>query len=73
MALQMAKSGMPAIIASCSHKTFYAEYSHNGCKPLVKEAIIRWAADGDENRGNSTGIGYKRRYRYKRIKKKKNR
>jgi transposase-like protein len=29
-----------------SRKTFYAEYSYNGCKPDVKKAIIKWAADG---------------------------
>jgi transposase-like protein len=46
MALQTVKSGMPVIIASCSHKTFYAEYSYNGREPLVKKAIIKWAADG---------------------------
>jgi hypothetical protein len=45
-ALQTGKSGMPAIISSCSHQTFYAEYRYNGCKPDVKKAIIKWAADG---------------------------
>jgi transposase-like protein len=30
----------------CSHKTFYAEYTYNGCKPDVKKAIIKWAVDG---------------------------
>jgi glycine cleavage system pyridoxal-binding protein P len=46
MALQTVKSGMRVIISSCSHKTFYAEYSYNGCKPDVKKAIIKWAAGG---------------------------
>ncbi|MDR1030233.1 MAG: CPBP family intramembrane metalloprotease, partial [Treponema sp.] len=31
---------------SCSHKTCYAEYRYNGCKPDVKKAIIKWATDG---------------------------
>jgi transposase-like protein len=30
----------------CSHKTFYAEYTYNGCKPEVKKDIIKWAVDG---------------------------
>jgi transposase-like protein len=30
----------------CSHKTFYAEYTYNGCKPDVKKAIIKRAVDG---------------------------
>jgi hypothetical protein len=39
-ARQTVKSGMPVIISFCSHKTFYAEYRYNGCKPDVKKAII---------------------------------
>jgi transposase-like protein len=31
---------------ACSHKTFYTEYTYNGCKPEVKKAIIKWAIDG---------------------------
>jgi transposase-like protein len=54
----------------CTHKTFYAEYRYNGCKPEVKKDILTWATDGDENTGNSAGIGYKHRYRDKSIKKK---
>jgi transposase-like protein len=45
-ARQTVKSGMPVIISSCSHKTFYAEYRYDGCKPEVKKAVIKWAADG---------------------------
>ncbi len=30
----------------CSHKTFYAEYTYNGCKPDVKQNIIKWPVDG---------------------------
>ena len=30
----------------CSHKTFYEEYKYNGCKPKVKQDIIKWATDG---------------------------
>jgi hypothetical protein len=44
MAVQAVKSGMPVIISSCSHKTFYAEYGGNGCKPDIKKAIIKRAA-----------------------------
>jgi hypothetical protein len=69
MVLQTVKSGMSVIIASCSHKTFYAEYGYNGYKPGVKKAIIKWAADGDENTGDGAGIRCNHRYRYKRIKK----
>jgi hypothetical protein len=44
--LQTIKIGMLVIISSCSHKTFYAEYTYNGCKPDVTKAIIKWAAGG---------------------------
>ena len=30
----------------CSHKTFYEEYKYNGCKPKVKQDIIKWSTDG---------------------------
>jgi transposase-like protein len=53
----MVKSGIPAIISSCSHKTFYAEYSCNGCKPDVKKAIIKWAADGAGVRAAARELG----------------
>jgi transposase-like protein len=39
---------------SCSHKTFYAEYRYNGCKPEVKKEIIKRAA--------GTGPEYGRRH-----------
>jgi hypothetical protein len=48
-----------------SHKTFYAEYTYNGCKPDVKKAIINWTADGDENTGDGAGIRCKPRYGHK--------
>jgi hypothetical protein len=69
MVLQTVKSDMSATIASCSHKTFYAEYTYNGCKPGVKKAIIKRAADGDENTSDGAGIRRKHRYGHKRIKK----
>ncbi|MDR1219862.1 MAG: hypothetical protein LBK73_09675, partial [Treponema sp.] len=47
-----------------SHKTFYAKRRYNGCKPDVKKAIIKWAADGAGIRATSAGIRRKRRYRY---------
>jgi transposase-like protein len=31
---------------ACSHKTFYAQYRYNGCKPEVKKDILTWATDG---------------------------
>jgi transposase-like protein len=57
MALQTVKSGMPVIISSCSHKTFYAEYTYNGCKPDVKKAIIKWAVDGAGIRATARELG----------------
>lgn len=30
----------------CPHKTFYAEYTYNGCKPDIKRDIIKWSIDG---------------------------
>jgi transposase-like protein len=30
----------------CSHKTFYAEYACNGCKPDMKKAVIKGTIDG---------------------------
>jgi transposase-like protein len=57
MAIQTIKSGMPVIIASCSHKTFYAEYSYNGYKPDVKKAIIKQAADGAGIRATAWELG----------------
>ena len=32
--------------AQCSQRTFYAEYTYNGCKPNIKEEIIKWITDG---------------------------
>jgi len=32
--------------AECSHKTFYAEYTYNACKPEVKMGILQWSVDG---------------------------
>ncbi|MDR0759746.1 MAG: hypothetical protein LBF74_06505 [Treponema sp.] len=41
----------------CSHQTFYAEYTYNGCKPDVKKAIIKWTADGAGVRATARGLG----------------
>ena len=41
----------------CSHKTFYAEYTYNGCIPDVKRDIIRWSVDGAGIRAIARGIG----------------
>jgi transposase-like protein len=51
------KSGMRVIISSCSHKTLYAEYRYNGCKPDVKKAIIKRAADGVGVRATARALG----------------
>ncbi|MDR0638168.1 MAG: hypothetical protein LBG27_04575 [Spirochaetaceae bacterium] len=48
---------MRVIISSCSHKTFYAEYSYNGCKPDVKKAIIKRAAGGAGIRAAARELG----------------
>ncbi|MDR1072458.1 MAG: helix-turn-helix domain-containing protein [Treponema sp.] len=42
---------------SCSHKTFYAECRYNVCKPDVKKAIIKWAADGTGIRAIARELG----------------
>jgi transposase-like protein len=42
---------------ACSHKTFYAEYGCNGCKPEVKKAIIKRAADGAGIRAAARELG----------------
>jgi len=41
----------------CSHQTFYAEYTYNGCKPEVKKSILKWAADGAGIRATSRCLG----------------
>ena len=41
----------------CSHKTFYAEYTYNGCKPEVKRDIIKWSIDGAGIRAISRELG----------------
>jgi transposase-like protein len=43
----------------CSHKTFYTEYTYNGCKSDVKKAIIKWTAeaDGAGIRATARGLG----------------
>ena len=41
----------------CSHKTFYAEYIYNGCKPEIKKDIIKWSVDGAGIRAISRELG----------------
>jgi transposase-like protein len=41
----------------CFHKTFYAEYRYNGCKPEVKTDIIKWAVDGAGIRAIARELG----------------
>jgi hypothetical protein len=57
MPRQTVKSGMPVIIASCSHKTFYAEYTCNVREPDVKKAIINRVPDGAGIRATARGLG----------------
>ncbi|MDR0639749.1 MAG: hypothetical protein LBG27_12765 [Spirochaetaceae bacterium] len=48
---------MRVIISSCSHKTFYAGYSYNGCKPEVKKAVIKRATGGAGIRATARELG----------------
>ena len=41
----------------CSHTTFYADYTYNGCKPEVKRDIIKWTIDGAGIRAISRRLG----------------
>ena len=41
----------------CEHKTFYAEYKYNGCKPEVKREIAAWSVDGAGIRAISRRLG----------------
>ena len=41
----------------CAHKTFYAEYTYNGCKPDVKRDIIKWSIDGAGIRAIARELG----------------
>ena len=43
--------------SSCSRKTFYADYTYNGCKPDVKKAILQWSVDGAGIRAISRCLG----------------
>ena len=41
----------------CYHKTFYAEYIYNGCKPDIKRDIISWSIDGAGIRAIARRLG----------------
>ena len=41
----------------CPHKTFYAEYTYNGCKPDVKKSVLQWSVDGAGIRAISRCLG----------------
>ena len=41
----------------CAHKTFYADYTYNGCKPDVKKEIIKWSVDCAGIRAISRQLG----------------
>ena len=41
----------------CKKKTFYADYTYNGCRPEVKRDIIKWSVDGAGIRSISRALG----------------
>ena len=43
--------------SECAHKTFYAEYTYNGCRPDIKRDIIKWSVDGAGIRAISRQLG----------------
>ena len=43
--------------SECSHKTFYADYTYNACKPEVKQDIIKWSVDGAGIRAIARELG----------------
>jgi transposase-like protein len=43
--------------AECPHKTFYAEYTYNGCKPGGKKQILKMTIDGCGIRSISRVLG----------------
>jgi transposase-like protein len=54
---------------ACSHKTFYAAYTYNGCKPEVKKAVIKRAVDGAGVRVTVRELGVSTDTVYKELKK----
>jgi transposase-like protein len=56
----------------CSHKTSYAEYRYNGCKPDVKKAILTWAIDGAGIRATARERGVSTDTVIKELKKRRN-
>ena len=43
--------------SECPRKTFYDEYTYNGCKPDVKRDIIKWSIDGAGVRAIARELG----------------
>jgi transposase-like protein len=43
--------------ADCKRKTFYADYTYKGCKPEIKQDIIRWSVDGAGIRAIARELG----------------
>jgi len=41
----------------CSHQTFYADYTYNGCKPEVKKSILQQSVNGSGIRAISRCLG----------------
>jgi len=41
----------------CPHKTFYGNYTYNGCRPEIKRDIIKWSVDGSGIRAISRQLG----------------
>jgi transposase-like protein len=43
--------------SNCTYKTFYKEYTYNGCIPEVKQDIIKWSIDGAGIRAIARQLG----------------
>ena len=43
--------------STCTHKTFHADYTYNGCKHEVKRDIIKWSVDGAGIRAIARELG----------------
>jgi len=44
----------------CSHKTFFAEYTYNACKPETPSSIIKLSVNGNGTRAISRCLGIHR-------------
>jgi len=46
--------------SQCSHKTFFAEYTYNACKPETTSSIIKLSVNGNGTRAISRCLGIHR-------------